>query len=426
MWHALCLAMVATAKTDVDGDGLDDDFEMQCAQQFKPVVYLAEGEQFNPTMVDEYLSGCTLRRYGSCGHSDDVDVKPVERKFSEVGLCPWATAVAYRYAACGFTDPDTTLGPVNESTLTSAASAGCGGSGGCYIRCLRCQEGEGKCNNLGMSQPGAAGAHGAALADVPFYVHAFPDVGGSVQIQYWCECWPCPLCQAAPPCWLPAPRDGCRLPALHHADTPRCVSTGSSTTSTGRPPALARTKAIGSTFPCAPTRTAARGSATCRSHTARRQRGPTRPSRRRVATRSSTRLSTRTPPTSPPARTPEARPSRTTTPPRARAGSHRTSSTAAREHAQRARAGRWRAQNGSTSQVSMQWLEPGTSIAMLISSCGPRVGRRVGVELGLRRLAQQRRVRQRTALAMGPANAESAVLGPPERRWVLSRGGSEV
>jgi hypothetical protein len=172
---------------DLDFDFLDDDFEMACAQKFKPVVYLAAGEEFGPSIVGEYLEGCDLRKYGSCGHSVTGHESPPEGSLNATGLCLWETAVADRYAPCWFEDPDTTLAPITPSTLASEASAQCGGNDGCYLRCLNCQA-TGKCENLGMDQADAKGTHGAAaLATSPFYVHVFPDTGGTVQIQYWYE-----------------------------------------------------------------------------------------------------------------------------------------------------------------------------------------------------------------------------------------------
>ena len=173
-------------RVDLDHDYLDDDFEMACAQKFKPVVYLAQGEAYGPSTVDEYLEGCALRKYGSCGHSEAADAdKSVATDNASVGLCLWQTAVLYRYARCGFKDPDSTLGEISPSTLASEASAQCGGNDGCYLRCLHCQA-AGKCENLGLDQADAKGTHGAAaLATSPFYVHVLPDVNGTVQIQYW-------------------------------------------------------------------------------------------------------------------------------------------------------------------------------------------------------------------------------------------------
>ncbi|KAK3259584.1 hypothetical protein CYMTET_31429 [Cymbomonas tetramitiformis] len=166
---------------DMDGDGLDDDFEMTCAQRFKPVVYLAQKEEFGPITVDTFLQSCYLRKYGTCGHGGLSSVNISDT----AGFCLWETAVSTRYAPCGFKDPDTTLGPCTPATLASEASAQCGGADGCYIRCLGCQE-TGKCENLGLDQPDAKGTHGAeALKNIPFYVHVFRDTGGTVQIQYW-------------------------------------------------------------------------------------------------------------------------------------------------------------------------------------------------------------------------------------------------
>jgi len=169
---------------DADGDGLDDAFEMTCAQKFKPVVYLAQGEDFGPTTVDSYLSTCVLRKTGSCdsrGVADGMEV-------NKTGLCLWEDAVAYRYAGCWWKDPDNTLigpeGAIKPSTLAATATAQCGGKDGCYIRCLHCNH-DGKCENLGMDQDDAKGSHGAALASIPYYVHVFPDINGTVQVQYW-------------------------------------------------------------------------------------------------------------------------------------------------------------------------------------------------------------------------------------------------
>ena len=55
---------------------------MRCAQRFKPVVYLAEGENFGPTTVDAFLRGCVLRKYGDCGHAAD----PVEVGLNQTGF----------------------------------------------------------------------------------------------------------------------------------------------------------------------------------------------------------------------------------------------------------------------------------------------------------------------------------------------------
>ena len=187
MLSALCSLPLLASAADDDGDGLDDDFEMRCAQRFKPVVYLAREEAFGPTTVDDYLGGCHLRKYGSCGHAvGRLSAVPSDQVESptQAGFCLWETAVTDRYARCFFKDPDSTLGPVNASTLASVAAASCGGDDGCYLRCLGCQE-SGTCNNLGMSQPDASGAHNTTLAQTPFYVHVFPDTGGVVQIQYW-------------------------------------------------------------------------------------------------------------------------------------------------------------------------------------------------------------------------------------------------
>jgi hypothetical protein len=166
---------------DLDNDSLDDDFEMDCALKFKPVVYLAKGEEYGPSTVDEYLQSCHLRKYGACGHATALGSNT-----GAVGLCPWETAVADRYSKCGFKDPDSTLGgPIDSATLALEASAQCGGTDGCYIRCLGCQE-KGKCDNLGKDQTDAKGTHGeTALTQSPFYIHVFPDLNGTVQIQYW-------------------------------------------------------------------------------------------------------------------------------------------------------------------------------------------------------------------------------------------------
>lgn len=180
------LLTFSSVLSDLDGDGLDDGFELACAQKFKPVVYLAEREEYGPTTVEKFLQGCQLRKYGSCSTTYRERAQPHGNPLNQTGLCLWETAVAIRYAACGFQDPDKTIGHVEASTLaTKAGSENCAGSGNCYIRCLACQQ-TGKCNNLGMDQAGARGMHGEeALANNPFYVHVFPDVGGSVQIQYW-------------------------------------------------------------------------------------------------------------------------------------------------------------------------------------------------------------------------------------------------
>lgn len=197
-------------KTDLDNDGLDDDFEMTCAKKFQPVVYLARGEKFGPSTVPDYLKTCVLRKYNA-GTSSSMEQVVKQSPFGGIlsglgGLfggrrllsedtshsrkllqsaCDWHTAVAARYASNGGFDPDKTITEsVTPSNLAPLSAAECGGSNGCYIRCLDCAK-AGKCSDLGELMPSAHGVPTGELNDVPFYVHVFPEKGGTLYIQYW-------------------------------------------------------------------------------------------------------------------------------------------------------------------------------------------------------------------------------------------------
>jgi len=173
------------AGNDLDNDGLADEMEMTCAKKFQPVVYLADKEKFGPSTVPNYLSTCALRKYGSGTSSVGGFLGNLfgGRRLLSDG-CPYHTAITERYASNGFRDPDSTLAdPVTPSELAPLSAEKCGGNDGCYIRCLGCQE-KGKCADLGETQPAAAGAPGP-VNDIPFYVHVFPEKGGTIYIQYW-------------------------------------------------------------------------------------------------------------------------------------------------------------------------------------------------------------------------------------------------
>lgn len=169
-----------SAAIDADGDGMDDNFEMQCAQKFKPAVYLHKDEKYGPEHVDKYLKSCQLRQLGSCAARDGVLQSAAQNLTSEVELCLWTTAVTSRYVGCGWKDPDSTIGDASPVAISSRNDPH-------YLRCLNCAGS--KCDGMGAEHDEAKGIHGTdALKDMPFYIHVFPeDANGvkTVQVQYW-------------------------------------------------------------------------------------------------------------------------------------------------------------------------------------------------------------------------------------------------
>lgn len=170
---------------DNDGDGLDDDFEMACAQKFKPVMYLHSREKYGPGVVEDYLQSCTLRSMDSCSKWTSL-LEVNETSEQEVNLsrasCPYATAISTRLAGCWWRDKDKTLGAASAELLGQNHSRG-----SLYLRCLNCAGT--KCNDMGMDRGSARGVLGEeALRDVPFYVHVTPDNRFGrpmINIQYW-------------------------------------------------------------------------------------------------------------------------------------------------------------------------------------------------------------------------------------------------
>jgi len=174
---------------DNDGDGLDDAFEMQCAQRFKPVMYLHSDERYGPGKVDDYLRSCKLRRMDSCssfaslaeGAETDQEGGNASR-----ASCPSSRAIAIRQAGCWWRDKDDTLGDASSELLGQYREYS-GGEEKLYLRCLGCHGN--KCNDMGMDKEGARGVlTEEGLRETPFHVHVVPDNRFGrpmINIQYW-------------------------------------------------------------------------------------------------------------------------------------------------------------------------------------------------------------------------------------------------
>lgn len=176
---------------DNDGDGLDDNFEMQCAQRFKPVMYLHTDERYGPNTAESYMQTCNLRDQDSCSSwSSMLEAVQQQAKQTKQGVnvtranCPYQTAIASRLAGCWWRDRDDTIGAATAELIGQYEE---GNAGSKYLRCLGCSGGN--CHDMGKDQPGAGGVTDEeGLRRVPFYVHVVPDdrFGRPViNIQYW-------------------------------------------------------------------------------------------------------------------------------------------------------------------------------------------------------------------------------------------------
>jgi len=169
------------AKVDNDGDGLDDNFEMRCAEKFKPVTYLHSDEKYGPSTVEDYLRNCVVRKLHSCSRwTSLVEEEQGEQKSNASRAnCPYSRSMGSRLPSCWFRDKDRTLGRATPELLGKYQN-----DGSVYLRCLGCHGT--KCNDMGARRSEARGVLTTeGLRKVPYYVHVSPYTEGRIHIQYW-------------------------------------------------------------------------------------------------------------------------------------------------------------------------------------------------------------------------------------------------